>query len=45
MAFDTLGPAASLALNLVAPLVAAGAGVAAFRIVAARGLPGPRWDA
>lgn len=45
MACGTLGPAASLALNLVAPLVAAGAGVAAFRIVAARGLPGPRWDA
>ena len=42
-AAGTLGPAASVAINLAAPAACAFAGLAALRAVARRGLPGPGW--
>lgn len=42
-AAGALGPAASVAVNLVAPTACALAGLAALRAVARRGLPGPGW--
>lgn len=42
-AAGALGPAASVAVNLVAPTACALAGLAALRVVARRGLPGPGW--
>lgn len=42
-AAGALGPAVSVAVNLVAPTVCALAGLAVLRAVARRGLPGPGW--
>ena len=45
MACGSLGPAASVAMNLAVPLIVAAAGLATLRAVARRGLPGPGWEA
>ena len=45
MAAGNLGPAASVAINLVAPAACALAGLGALHAVAHRGLPGPGWGA
>lgn len=42
-AAGTLGPAASVAVNLAAPAACALGGLATLRAVARRGLPGPGW--
>lgn len=44
MAAGVFGAAASVAINLAAPAACALAGLAALRMVACRGLPGPGWD-
>lgn len=43
-AAGALGPAASAAVNLAAPVACALGGLATLRAVARRGLPGPGWD-
>ena len=43
-AAGTLGPAASAAVNLAAPVACALGGLATLRAVARRGVPGPGWD-
>ena len=43
-AAGALGPAASAAVNLAAPVACALGGLATLRAVARRGVPGPGWD-